>query len=528
MDHFVFHEGASCPSFTSANYSVMNSYIQVVGRLAELRNIVSRPELNGAYVLIQAYLPDSDRFSVQTLAPPNSHVCAAKVSVKLASLRLCSEDPFSDKYPHARDFPVVSLQGTVPDKPDGTVLKLTLQHPAKQALGIVFVNSCRVVGEQISLGGTGIPKPITTFCGDLHVAPLSEDAILEFHDIKFVGSSQNNQLRIATCTTGRSITFRRCSFHNIMMVVAGKDAITSIKLTPTYYQQEIYKRLGTPTVVFENCLFDGENIAKGSSGVLAGNDGTVTLLNCTFQNYENGVSVSGGGTVVMVHCTIQSCEIGVAAGEKRKRLEMVNCSVINMKKCGIIVDGAGSAVITGCRIKNCDQKGIELCGRSKRINKMFITQSDIAGCDVGVHVHMGVVEACIISCTIHAHRRYGLITLPSVMGTIRVQGCTFSSNGVSNILNASRSVGTLIVNGVSKDMVEIQYDPPKALKAQRCCQRAGICDVRCYHCGKIEEAVEKFKKCSRCANVCYCSRECQKAHWKEQKKDCTHSSYIHM
>eukprot|EP01032_Pedospumella_encystans_P034715 gene34715-39249_t len=81
------------------------------------------------------------------------------------------------------------------------------------------------------------------------------------------------------------------------MVVAGKDAITSNKLTPTYYQQEIYKRLGTPTVVFENCLFDGETIAKGSSGVLAGNDGTVTLLNCTFQNYENGVSVSGGGTM---------------------------------------------------------------------------------------------------------------------------------------------------------------------------------------------------------------------------------------
>ena len=80
-------------SQTLTNYLVMNSYIQVVGRLAELRNIVSRPELNGAYVLIQAYLPDSD-------------------------------------------------------------------------------------------------------------APLNEDAILEFHDIRFVGSRQNNQCIIATCTTG--------------------------------------------------------------------------------------------------------------------------------------------------------------------------------------------------------------------------------------------------------------------------------------------------------------------------------------
>ena len=57
-------------------------------------------------------------------------------------------------------------------------------------------------------------------------------------------------------------------------------------LTSTYFEQEVDKRLGTPNVVFENCLFDGGRIVKGSSGVLAGNDGTVTLLNCTFQNWR--------------------------------------------------------------------------------------------------------------------------------------------------------------------------------------------------------------------------------------------------
>ena len=38
----------------------------------------------------------------------------------------------------------------------------------------------------------------------------------------------------------------------------------------------------------------------------------------------------------------------------------------------------------------------------------------------------------------------------------------------------------------------------------------------CSNCFKFGE----FAKCSRCRKVCYCSRECQKAHWKEHKKEC--------
>jgi hypothetical protein len=43
----------------------------------------------------------------------------------------------------------------------------------------------------------------------------------------------------------------------------------------------------------------------------------------------------------------------------------------------------------------------------------------------------------------------------------------------------------------------------------------------CNHCDKSEVEWGGHKMCSRCKNACYCSKECQKAHWKAgHKKEC--------
>ena len=41
----------------------------------------------------------------------------------------------------------------------------------------------------------------------------------------------------------------------------------------------------------------------------------------------------------------------------------------------------------------------------------------------------------------------------------------------------------------------------------------------CGQCGKTEEPGETFNHCSRCKVVSYCSKACQKQHWRGGHKD---------
>ena len=46
--------------------------------------------------------------------------------------------------------------------------------------------------------------------------------------------------------------------------------------------------------------------------------------------------------------------------------------------------------------------------------------------------------------------------------------------------------------------------------------------LACINCGKFEEKEggRKHNQCSACMNALYCSKECQKLHWKHHKADC--------
>jgi hypothetical protein len=48
----------------------------------------------------------------------------------------------------------------------------------------------------------------------------------------------------------------------------------------------------------------------------------------------------------------------------------------------------------------------------------------------------------------------------------------------------------------------------------------GGAHVICAQCG-FNLTSTSGKKCSRCNTAYYCSRECQKKHWKMHKKECT-------
>ena len=60
--------------------------------------------------------------------------------------------------------------------------------------------------------------------------------------------------------------------------------------------------------------------------------------------------------------------------------------------------------------------------------------------------------------------------------------------------------------------------------ARDACLRVSDIDYKyCRHCGTAEDRFKsgfKFKYCSSCHRVCYCSKECQTADWKDHKFGC--------
>ena len=50
-------------------------------------------------------------------------------------------------------------------------------------------------------------------------------------------------------------------------------------------------------------------------------------------------------------------------------------------------------------------------------------------------------------------------------------------------------------------------------------------DVKCLHCGRPQpDCVKKFRLCSGCLNVQYCTSKCQRKHWTEHKVQCKSGS----
>lgn len=51
-------------------------------------------------------------------------------------------------------------------------------------------------------------------------------------------------------------------------------------------------------------------------------------------------------------------------------------------------------------------------------------------------------------------------------------------------------------------------------------KRAGLVKPMYYTCGYCKKVGNKHRKCAKCNLQRYCSKECQKAHWKTHKKAC--------
>eukprot|EP01032_Pedospumella_encystans_P007936 gene7936-9466_t len=412
----------------------MSTCTDLVGRLAQLRNIVTKPELNGLYVLVQAYLQEKNRFLVETLSHPVVHGGEVKIAVKAESLQLTTESSFFDWYPRQ---PEVKLQRTehLPDLlQDGIILDVSGVQPSVQQISLVFVHSHRMFGDKKPLESKGIPHPRTTLTDNFLIVPPNEQSIIEFEDIRFVGLHAKT-MDIFFCVKGHCTTFRHCLFQNIFFQVAGSDPEITANVTSRIFGE---KCVGTPQVVFESCIFENETLKRNSNGVIVSHDGSITLINCVFRNCEFAVEVREEGHATMVHCTIENSFVGVKVVEKAKGVSMHNCTVSSCELYGILLDWAGEVSISGCKVENCICYGIEDSNRNRRAMSINIDDCHIAKCEYGINFEIGGYLATISNTTVQNNDKVGIIVLPSVMGNIALKQCRVTENGQNDVINLSQ------------------------------------------------------------------------------------------
>jgi len=276
---------------------------------------------------------------------------------------------------------------------------------------------------------------------------------------------------------------------------------------------------GSPKVIFENCVF--ENCSR--AGVLVGNDGDAVLLNCTIRDCEKGCWVAEGGRLTAEHCRIMCAFTACQVSEKARSLDLLRCVAGSCAQDVVNIAWCGKVLIQGCRLENCTDHGIMVQGRLKHINTVQVTDCTITGCRIGVALYSGEFRASLTICTVSSNG-LGLFLNELVLGTVHVTSCICEDNERGFVRKVCRDRCVLMIDGVQQSFV--QLNPNRVhialdLNLQRALKRAGVSNVFCMKCAKVEPHNEEFKNCSRYKKVCYCSKECQKADWRNHKEDCS-------
>ena len=92
------------------------------------------------------------------------------------------------------------------------------------------------------------------------------------------------------------------------------------------------------------------------------------------------------------------------------------------------------------------------------------------------------------------------------------------------ISQSSRKTQSKFTEQTSQLLSEPGFGTKSPLSAHEALLRVMNLDFKqCQHCGATENCSKsdfKLKFCSRCHRVCYCSKECQTADWKDHKFGC--------
>lgn len=190
-----------------AKILLRSELVKMIGKVAMLVGLVSKPELNGRFVQVEGFDEGSQRLQVRKYSDPNRLPSSPSLSVKQSNLQLLAQ-VFTDIYAESAAVPFSlaspGLNGSFHD-----FSRSAPSPPPGQSL--YFAHACAVRGMTNQTGRGS--KPMTSLTTLVQVALPDGAAMIEFEDINFnipvPGGVQ--------CTEGRHIVFRRCYFAPLIV-----------------------------------------------------------------------------------------------------------------------------------------------------------------------------------------------------------------------------------------------------------------------------------------------------------------------
>lgn len=488
------------PNFIS---KIMSKPKSLLGRIAQLCDLVSQPNLNELFVVIKEYDPHSQRFAVTTLECPTKPRIVANYKVKVQNLKFNESPSFSDRFV---DIP--ELWGP-----------LTIDGPY---FGPFFgssswnITDCTFFAEDYSLlisssscfrNAMQTPKVLCgcpNFRWSSHVVIQCEldDSVVEFEDINF------DENYAVECHRG-IIIFRRCRFSS-GCYTGGK--------------------MWSVNVLFESCLFERQGF---DCDLNVGRNASVVFLNCVFLQ-GTSINVSDALSTILKHCAF--------SGEGETAIKVVpQCNAIELHNCSVGVGRAMAAAVSKCKtivVQGCCLSAALLlvCARNAVIDDCTFSDSNL-----GIAVSSGQIAATVSNCRFQllpSERSVDISISTEVSGNFNVSNCVFSHNrsfsskGAVRVGRGSECVVTYggvrceawYVRPSQRDSaarkirtpVPVQPGAGKAqwgkLDSLRGNQRLedGVV-LLCFACDKEEPEGVSFKRCAKCNQACYCSKECQVA-----------------
>jgi Right handed beta helix region len=476
-----------------------HSSVDLTGRVISVKNIESKPALNGAYGMITAYDRDKDRYMIQLL-DYSSPTTTTTLSMKYEKLIVLAPRRYHDSTNYSYNFNWEQYMTIYP-------------HQYKD-LGIGVINvpsgisSLDSLDPQICLLSPCLFRgvPSTTLCDQGYHMPSSciytrlniwTSETIEIENILF--TSPKDSVYISE----GQLVFRQCRFRGARQGICTMTDETTV-------------RNDNLNIIFENCVFDS-NVC----GAIIDDGTKATFLHCHFINHSF-VGIMCRRTAIVSTFTNNTRALSIA--DKYTNCKVSYCSVINTKERGIHIIGDSEATLNHCLIAYSAECGVLVDGSSLHAIKCTFEESAD-----GLQLHFKCRHVELNSCIIANNKRFGISVHIAFIGEVLINNCHVHSNGFNDIENDGLSKCKVLIDGIvfptngqtaeeyhsnpsnSSNMLLIEGTASIILRGQRGFKSAGIIfsAPTCGHCSKLEPSGTRFDKCSVCMVIVYCTKECQ-------------------